>query len=831
MRTTKQRILYNSLIAILLLPSASCALKIEDADFGNILTSSASILHPIFGLALYVRGQKMLINLYEHGNPEHPLIKIIRTLFHHDTDNEILRPSGAEASVAYGFGPYEVGWLLALIVCRPELFSDPNLYKPETNGKKIKIDKELDLFIRAVDQTHKKRVLTEHPNRKKGDLRGTSVKKILDFSSNTIKALQLSTTQLYDPEFVPLILNAFVCAKSRNKKDIYDFVVNGFIQHSGEQEKKTDYLTPHGLKIIGEKRQKEEFLNKKNPLNNIQKIVEAYFATLTIDTKLPASLLIPGTTYLFSLKPQITPICPQHITKYNNAPDCAEAALLHLVTDILFNHQSRHFDMTTLPQKLQNKQPLMFAFDLVNGGNLNDIELRTTWFEFLSKRPKVAYKQTTSHSVSARAKNIFILLNQIFSVNTTSWRDLGRALSSPQAHIVFKGPDLNSEEPLESVICFHKRYEDDSTFNSIIGISFDSHAAIGRSEFKQKAKKSQQKNALFADRLVPLGLPPAVYAAIVPLNKYEWSKKVFPKKFLDAKKLFLTLSKDLKDKSFFEFTQLTSCHPEIKTLINPTKITPGSTIRLKERNTWWLLTSKSYTNPLYWEAIVNSPKSFINQAFFYENYDAIDYVLDIVLHAMTEPGSPDEMQLLRTVWYALMSQYKNRRPKMDLPKAAITYRNRPDRLEKILKKLIRLEPTILPHNIKNIIIQDIQTYGPLAQKLVQYDNDKSSNGTIFTYLKPHLLYTVFEHAVSDPSETIRKACLNFLLKDPRYLEATVYQQHTIPSLSEQENSGIVMVHTLSDIKRAGTVRNTLIKNYKKEQEEARKWAVVPYMQK
>lgn len=827
MRTIKQLILYNSLITIFLIPSAAFSLKIEDTNFESILTPTANILHPIFGLALYVRGQKMLINLYEHGNPDHPLIKIIRTLFHHDTNDEMLRPSGAEANVAYGFGPYEVGWLLALIVCRPELFSDPNLYKTETNGKGLKINKELDLFIRTVDQTHKNRVLKEHPDRKKRDLRGASVKKILDFSSNAIKALQFSTTKLYDPEFVPLIFNAFACAKSKNRRDIYDFVVSGFIQHSGQQTKKTDYLTPYGLKITGKKRLKEEFLNKKNALKDIQKVIEAFYTTLTIDTKLPASLLVPGTRYLFSLIPQITPICMQHITTYGNAPDCTEAALLHLVTHILFNHQMSHFDKTTLPEKLQNEQPLTGTFDLLNGKNPNDIELRTTWFEFLSQRSKVAYKQLTSHSVSARAKNIFILLNQIFSVNTRSWRELGRALSSPHAHIIFTGPDPNNDEPTESVICFQKHYPDGSALDTIIGINFDSHAAIGRTEFKQSKKMPPQKNTLFADQLIPLGLPSAVYGAIVPLNKYEWSKKVFPKKKPDAKKLFLTLSKDLQVKSFFELTQLIYAHPGLETLINPNALMPRSTIRLKEQNIWWLLTSKKYTNPLYWEAIINSQEAFVGQAFLYQNYDAIDYLLNVILHAMTNPGSKDEAYLLKTVWYALMGQYQNSPKKTELPRASITYRTQPNRLEKILKNLIKQEPKILHHTIKGMIIQDMQTYGPLAQKLVQYDNDAASNGKIFTYLRPHLLYAIFEHAIIDSNPTIRRTCLNFLLKNPRYLEAPVYHQQTISTL----NSGMLMVQTLSDIKRVGTVRNTLIKNYKKCQEQARKWALVPYVQK
>lgn len=821
--------------------STSKSIKIANTDFSAILAPDANILHPIFGLALYTRGQKMLVNLYQHGNPDHPLIKIIHTLFHHDTEDERLRPSATEANVAYGFGPYEIGWLLALIVCKPELFLDANLYntnKKHDNKSRLdnKLNNELNNFIHTVDLTHKNRVAIEHPNRKKSDLRGTSVKKLLDFSLNAVKALEYSAYHVYDPEFVLLLFNMFAVANAKNKSDLFDFVVNGFANHAtaqNKQNKNITYLTPYGKELITKTALKKDFLEKTTSLQNIKKIVDVYFATMHVDgDKLPQTLLFPGTAYLLSLTDQLAPVSMLHIAKYDNAPDCTEAAILHLVTHILFNHQVGLFNETDLPKKIRTKTTVLQALKLISKNDPNNNAMRTVWFEFLANRQGVGYKQPGC-SVSARAKNVFNLLKELFCVNADSWETLGQSLSSPQIRICFTGPDLKNE-PKNSHITFKKIYLDGSAHETIIRINRDVHAAILDSKFIATKEKKVEENNVFTRQLLPIGLPPALYGVFVSFGNNRWRTHTIPKKNSDPKQLFLTLSKNIEKSSFFELMQLAHTHPKIKELIKLCTVIPQATVSFNKPNAAWLISSNEYKKPMYWNTITNNSKIFLEEAFFQGNYPAINYLLDTILPAITSPGSTVRKNVLKDVWGELLNEYRYAPYKYEpiamLAPMPMTYRHNPEAIKKILYKLITAEPSVLPYQTKTVIAQNIRAYGRLAQIFIDYDNNLSLIGRIHSYLKPHMLYIILENAIADANKKNRQDSLDFLLGDHRYVEERIFRNLNLTAACAKRRDGFILPRPVKEIKRTKKIKKLLVSNYKKQKEYARDWAVVPYVQ-
>ncbi len=832
-------------LAFCLLPIDSNALKIEDTNFGQILAPGANILHPIFGLALYLRGQKILINLYQHGNPEHPLIKVIHTLFHHDMPNELLRPSASDANVTYGFGPYEVGWLLALLIFKPELFSTPGLYANKSMKRnvdisleKVKLDVKLATFMKHLNIAHKNRVALENPSRKKNAIRGTKIAKLLDFSQNAIKALKLGTGDAYSADFVPLLFNAFACAKSKNKRDLFNFVINGFIKHALQATnlKLLDaYLTPYGKEVVINKKTQESFLKEKSSLANIKKAITPYYTTLIPNEKLPHSLIFPGTAYLTNLIPMPEKIVQLYITKYDKAPDCTEAAILHLVSSILFDNRKGIFSLEMLSPNLRNRGQVKTVFEYLTRKQPNDQDFRTTWFEFVSQRDNIDYKKD-GYSIAARTKNIFNLLTQIFEIEATSWEELGTELSSEKATISFSGPSLGSNYT-SGLILFKKIYPGGSVFSSTVSVNHDNHAGILDSKFEQANDNDQSMAIAFTNSLALIGLPQEISAALAPLSAEEFSIKTLPKKIKNAKQLFFVLSRDLRQESFFELMRLIDKNKEIKDLIDTQYLEPDDHIHISLQTTDWLLKSGQYKNSKYWVAITHKPRTFISQALFQNNYAAINFMLNKILTTIEITSPIKRNDILKEVWTAIVDLHKDIyeifplcKPKGEKNKIApIGYRYNGKEVNAIIQKLFKLDPIFTPCSIKHIIAKDISANTSLTRKFIHYDNSMIEKNGNFTFLNPHMLYLLIRNAITDPDRENREASLSLLMEDPAYLTKKIYRTYDLVTLTKQKGNILCLWKSSKEHARTKDIRKKLIKNADYE-EKKKKWAVVPYTQ-
>lgn len=829
------------------------ALKVEDADFSSLLTTNASIINPIFGLALYMRGQQLLRNLYEYGNPEHPLIRVIRTLFHHDIESELVRPSAAEANVAYGFGPYEIGWLLALLTCHPEIFDRTPLPIAEKENKKNKIEilgkEELGNFIKKLNESHKKRVMLENPKRRKKDIRGTSTKKLFDFSEHALQAIKLGNGESYNAEFIPLLFNTFAYAKAKSKNDLCDFVINGFLKHATQKkslkekdkEPTKEYMTPYGKQILENKKLLDTFLKEKVSSSDIKKLVVPYYKTHMIDSLLPKALLFSGTAYLLNLIHFHSKISQIYVTQYDNSPDCAEAAILHLIAGILFNNIEGSFSAKMLPKEFHQQNNVSIMLEILKHRDLDNLSIRTIWFRFLSKRPNIAYKKGT-YSLCARTSNIFELLKQLFLIEANSWEELGENLSSSDSKIIFTGP-LTDDKKNINMITMKKIYPDKSYYYTTICVAYDQHAGIMESKFERDASSKNEKRVLFADKLLPIGLPEAVYGAIVPLSQEQFQLKTIPHKKNNALPLALTLSRDIEKQSFFELLRLAKKSRAIKALLRLNNFNYNTEIDISTMCTDWILKSDQYQKKFLWDFMINRPTPFIERAFFQKHSAAINFFIDTMLKVARDKSSSNERTMVKALWKEIIAQYTNpswvnqtNLLSLDgpFPKAmSRSYLMDRKELASILKKLLQQDKTLETIAIKRKLAENVAQNRTLIKKIIDHDNLRAKNLYHFTYIYPHMLYILLEKVIQGTDEglmgkdeTNRNNCATLLLGDPAYLNVEFYRQETLCTIRKKYGNGFGIAQKLPEIKRAVAFNNALTEKIKQLQNKTLKRTIL-----
>lgn len=528
-------------------------------------------------------------------------------------------------------------------------------------------------------------------------------------------------------------------------------------------------------------------------------------------------------------------IVQMYITKYDKVPDCTEAAVLHLVSSILFDNRKGIFSLEMLPSNLRTRGQVKTVFEYLTRKQPNNLDLRTTWFEFLSQRDDIDYKKS-EYSVAARTKNIFNLLAQIFELDTTSWEGLGAELSSKKATISFSGPSLTNDHA-SGLILFKKIYPGGSVFSSTIAVNNDKHAGILDSKFEQADDDDQNMAMAFTNSLALIGLPQEISAALAPLSAEEFSIKTLPQKIKNTKQLFFVLSRDLRQESFFELMRLISKNKSIKDLIDTKYLEPDDHIHISSQATSWLLKSEQYKNSNYWVAITREPRTFISQALFQNNYAAISFMLDKMLKTIEIVSPVKRNNLLKEVWTAIVELHKKSTDVQTIDKkieeknrvASIRYRYDKTEVNAIIKKLLKLDPIFTPCSIKSMIVKDISLHTSLARKFIRYDNSMMENNYSFTFLNPHMLYLLIKSAITDPNKENREASLALLMEDPDHLTKKIYRTYDLITLTRQKGTILCLWNSSSEHARTKDIRKKLLENADYE-EKKKKWAIAPLMQ-
>lgn len=807
------------IVLAMLIPSISHALKIEDTDFSSILEQSSPV-NPIFGLSVYLQGQQFLLNLYEYGNADHPLIKTVRNLFFKNSVNEQLRPNDFEGNIAHGLTPFLIGWLLSIVTNPPASFkktSYESLVKNCKKNSKLSIkDNSFNEFVNVLNETYKKRVSQNHPSREKNKIRDLSRKKLFELLDQAIEAHHLGNGEIYDQTLVPLLFNTYACAKSKNKKDMYSFAIDGFISHTNQPKL-------HSKNVIMDESTLQKFLCEKTSKKQVENIIEPYSGTLALCSKLPKTIIYPGTAYLLYQRPILEKISLQYITDFNETPDCTEAAILHLIASILFNNNSNKFDLKTLPQKLKQSTFIKKLCTFLTKNDLNDPLFRKKWFCLLSNRPCIHYEKD-GFAVAARASNIFRLTNQLLGLNTTTWSTLGKELSSDDSTITISGPS-DVYEPYASTITFKKTYKNKNYYYSTIIVDYDMHAGIGESKFELASSPLQNHNLYFSKKLLEIGLSPLLFSLIAPLTPQDVQQKIFLHKKENILPLCIALSKNIPRESFWGLSRIIKDNPKIKNLINLSNINPDPNNEIDQLTTDWLLQTKAYKDEKAWDGILNSPEIFIERALLTEKFEAIHYLINDILDSRCVKSSPLGIRVLRALWNNIITEYSTINPpenykqfKIVIPKNAayLTYRFNQQKMDNLFYDLIKKEGNIIPRAVKLLVLEDAIHTGTLIKKLINYDLKKGETDNIFYDWNPHTLYLLLITAIQDPNEKNREACLQILLSDPQYLEATIRKGKNIVDLIKNDPFGRKARNQIEK-DRAKSIRKELVANYKNYQ--------------
>lgn len=833
------------------------ALKYEElAGFEKLLKKEFRIpLNPLCGYGFLRWGQQILQNLYEYGKG--PLAETVRELFHHAQEDEILVPTECEGKAGFGLGPYETGWLLALVLTNPEAFQDPTPYQKEEKNKKKETTttntqsagleaknkpiSDIEKFINQVNITHKQFVQQRHPERKQNRVQGTSIKKLFALGNLASQACEKTKLGFYNTDFLTLLFNAFACAKSKEKKDLLDFIIKGFIEHlpqnilnsssssldNDEKEPEEFFkkcigecLTKYGEKVRQEQEMYQKFLKKyysSEMLKLTPKLIEEESPLEMAQTN---PLFFPGLAYMLSLSSLPDQIVGVHINKYD-ASDCTEATILHVLAAISYDKKNANFTTKHLPEKIKPTNDLNTTISFLNERNPNHPIRRTWWFEFLGGRPSIEYRQEKLE-VRASNKNIFTLLNQIFGTTTTSWEEFGKTLSSATVTFEIKGPELNAPPTGNDLITIKKRFPDGVQYQYAVKVTHHQHAAI----IENTTEDSAEQRKSIVTKLMVKGLPYALYASLLPVNNEMFSAITRPHKSQNEKQFFLILSKNLKNRSFFELYRLFYAKKELLELINMDAIKPGAELFFTDEIANWLIQQESYyTAKQFQPYIRRQATTFAAAALFYQRIDPIIDLLkkiknDTKLSNNEENGikvtlsESDIEKNIRSIWVNLL-RYWCQSPE--------TYQ--------LMNFLMKNFPHSYNENAKVYALSEAKSHKKAIEKFVQQDIHDGIFGKKFTQEHPHMLYLLADLSLSLTSNKEVKSTMKKILKSggTRYLQVPILEEKNIFQFLSDETKNHTSLnkpkYPLSNLFALSSYLKTLQTDLKKK---AQLKAVVPY---
>lgn len=387
------------------------------SGFDQLLTEKYSYLHPLYGQFHIAKGD-IVENFFACGEKNHPLTKICTQLFFRRSEDGTFGATANYTFAATYLDPYEIGWIISLVIFKPEIFANAEMYtdcgKEQTKGKRP--DADVCQFLKAFKE---KQTRIIEANKKQTKPSNPSV--VFKFINTFVDARKRAITDFFSPDIPLHLLLDLACLKSTKKEDLLT-IYRGIYDHITDDQRK-ELFTERGLKILQKSSPEyENFLTetyeKKSLFAALEKQGEnanqidllAYFIMILGEEKINM-LLIKGSS------------------------DCTESGLVELVRFLLSNNEGT---LTTenLPAEIRNSDIVKEFIKNFQGRSFNDQDARTWFFDRLSKQNDIVYTKT-DHEIRAIPENILKALAIIFRIDAKTWEALGTKLSTKDRNVTF----------------------------------------------------------------------------------------------------------------------------------------------------------------------------------------------------------------------------------------------------------------------------------------------------------------------------------------------------------------------------------------------------------
>lgn len=386
--------------------------------FDAIVMPEYEFLNPVYGQILAVK-QDLIENFILSGQKNHPLTRLCNQLFFKREDDGSFAPTKKAEYIATYLTPYDIGWLIALVLFKPDIFSDASEYSHCATSKKA--DQDICNFLKKIkDRQTEKDIKTPF-----------KPSAIFKFINTIIEARKKAQEQLYDDKIPIHILLALACMKSTSKIDVFD-VMRGIFEHSAPD--KSIFIKDREVLFKQESsKEKELFLNTLYEEKNALADFKNFEKELSKKNLSQHNFLLQLLT-LFSFEMVQT-------LSIHGFSDCTEAGLVEFVRCLLYKEGL--LDILVLPENIQKNSFIVNFVDHFKGKSVND-EVARTWFfdELSNKKSMFVYSnENQSSELKAIPANILQGLNFIFGTNAKEWKELGPALSTEKRTIMFELKD------------------------------------------------------------------------------------------------------------------------------------------------------------------------------------------------------------------------------------------------------------------------------------------------------------------------------------------------------------------------------------------------------
>ncbi len=134
------------------------------------------------------------------------------------------------------------------------------------------------------------------------------------------------------------------------------------------------------------------------------------------------------------------------------APNCVEAAIQDLLNIILYNQQSKSFDLSLLPSTLSLNEKFKQFYTAYNSSDINTASCGQAFMDLVSGIDGIKYKRGDYEFAAGESENnLLTLMNYFFGISAQNLIELGEKLSDEQRTITFLGP-IQGKESMEITI-------------------------------------------------------------------------------------------------------------------------------------------------------------------------------------------------------------------------------------------------------------------------------------------------------------------------------------------------------------------------------------------
>lgn len=462
-------------------------------------------LNPLIGGVIFQKNQGLIENLVDYGQtkktaryidsikgshekinvPSHPFALLAQRMFHRPTRNDRFTPTKIDPFFRCTVKSIEnqlyiLGWLCALVCKGEDIAFQAKRY--QILSKKI---------YDTPDQKTLARLKDERDKQSPDVIRFTKAcQELLDINDLNIpvevlrlviKACNMSSrviglgrtrseiVHVYQKQLPLILITSYVYAQAQSKHDLTEFV-RGFFDHYKEIE---STFTPYGIKILSSKKERDLFDEMYYTKEDIEKILELRERQKPFVDPMPVFFqhvvnvfkdnnanrgdeesqtpTISDVLYIGALSDEKIINCNIE-TKDGHVCDCAECGILFLVKTILYNENKEDYDVTLLPESIQENQ-IVKEFLNKFQSSINNLDARTWWFYLFSdledKHNKADFVYASKkhfYELEPEAENVRKALSLFFSVQADTFEELGRQLSSCRQTVSFVVNEHNHQQ-------------------------------------------------------------------------------------------------------------------------------------------------------------------------------------------------------------------------------------------------------------------------------------------------------------------------------------------------------------------------------------------------